>query len=127
MQKNLQRQQSSLSCQEAFSTGCYGSPNPTFTGTLAGVQNNDNISALYATAATPASDVGGYAITPTLIDPDGRLGNYSVTVQNGSLTITPATLTVTANPQTKVCGSPDPALTYAVSGFQLSDTAARRC
>ena len=42
-----------------------------------------------------------------------------------TLTITPATLTVTANPQTKVYGQADPALTYTASGFQFSDTAAR--
>jgi hypothetical protein len=40
------------------------------------------------------------------------------------MTVSPATLTVTANPQTKVYGSSDPTLTYSVSGLQLSDTAA---
>src|SRR5262249_7226073 len=36
----------------------------------------------------------------------------------------PATLTVTANHQTKVYGQSDPTLTYTSSGFQFSDTAA---
>ena len=66
------------------------------------------------------------------------VGNYPFTL--GSLTagtnyalalaanpptfaVTPATLSVTANPETKVYGSADPALTYTASGFQLSDTA----
>jgi hypothetical protein len=39
-------------------------------------------------------------------------------------TISPATLAVTANPQTKVYGSADPTLTYTASGFQFNDTAA---
>src|SRR5262249_7949881 len=43
---------------------------------------------------------------------------------SSTLTVTPATLTVTAKPQTKVSGSADPALTYAASGLQLTDTAA---
>jgi len=38
--------------------------------------------------------------------------------------VNPAVLTVTANPQTKVYGLTDPVLTYVVTGFQLSDTAA---
>jgi len=41
-----------------------------------------------------------------------------------TFTITPAPLTVSANQQSKVYGSADPALTYAVGGFQFSDTAA---
>ena len=35
----------------------------------------------------------------------------------------PATLTVTADGQTKVYGDSDPALTYSASGFQYADNA----
>src|SRR5207237_325162 len=38
------------------------------------------------------------------------------------LSITPATLSVAADAQTKVYGSSDPALSYKVSGLQFSDT-----
>ncbi len=41
-----------------------------------------------------------------------------------SFVASPATLMVTANPQTKVYGSADPTLTYAASGFWFTDTAA---
>ena len=62
----------------------YGAANPIPTGTITGIQNGDNISATYATAATLASPVGAYAIAPTLVDPTGKLGNYKVTLIRAS-------------------------------------------
>ena len=41
-----------------------------------------------------------------------------------SLQVAPAILTVTANPETKVYGSSDPALAYTLSGLEYNDTAA---
>ena len=76
-------------------TKIYGQPNPPFTGSISGIQNNDNITATYFSSATDTSLVGTYPIIPALLDPDGKLSNYSVSVVNGTLSITPATLTVT--------------------------------
>jgi hypothetical protein len=76
-------------------TKVYLQPNPTFTGTISGIQNNDNITATYSSPATDTSLAGTYPIIPSLVDPDSKLGNYSVTLVNGILTITPAALTVT--------------------------------
>ena len=42
------------------------------------------------------------------------------------LTVNPATLTITANPETKVYGTADPALAYTASGFQFSRHRRRR-
>jgi hypothetical protein len=72
----------------------YGGSVPTLTGTITGIQNNDNITATYSTTATSSSPVGAYPINATLNDPDSRLGNYSVTIQPGVLTILPAAPTV---------------------------------
>jgi uncharacterized delta-60 repeat protein len=97
-------------------TMVYGSNVPTLTGTLTGVVNNDNITASYATTATSSSDVvsGGYAITAILNDPNGRLGNYTITYRPGILTITPARQTITwANPAAIVYGT-------ALSSTQLN-------
>src|SRR5260370_1377183 len=47
----------------------YGDGNPTFTGTITGIKNSDNITATYASAATAASAIGTYSIVPTLVDP----------------------------------------------------------
>ena len=61
----------------------YGATNPVLGGTLVGVQNGDNITASYSTTATTNSPVGIYSIVATLNDPNGKLGNYSVTTNNG--------------------------------------------
>jgi hypothetical protein len=61
--------------------------NPPLTGVITGAVATDGISATYATAATQTSDVGMYPITPTLVDPNNRLGNYNVTKNNGTLNI----------------------------------------
>lgn len=71
----------------------YGASNPSFAGTLVGVIAGDVISASYASSATPATPAGSYgpaapeAITPTLHDPGARLGNYTVSVIKGTLSI----------------------------------------
>ncbi|MHB8520886.1 MAG: immunoglobulin domain-containing protein [Limisphaerales bacterium] len=72
----------------------FGTANPIFTGTIVGIQNNDNITATYTSSATAASTVGTYAIVPALVDPDGNVPNYNVTLNNGQLTITNLTGTL---------------------------------
>jgi hypothetical protein len=69
----------------------YGGANPAFTGTVNGVQNQDNITATYGCTATPDSPAGTYPIVPSLVDPDARLSNYTVVLDNGTLTITSIT------------------------------------
>ena len=66
-----------------------GTANPVFTGTISGLQNSDNISATYSTSANSASPAGTYPIVPALVDPNNRQTNYSVSLMNGSLVITP--------------------------------------
>ena len=85
----------------------YSQANPTFTGTLVGVTNGDNITVTFASSATSNSPVGPYPILPTLVDPDGRLTNYSVTLNNGTLTVSIAASVVTwTNPAPVVYGTP---------------------
>ncbi len=69
----------------------YGKTNPVFSGTLTGVVNGDNITATYSTSATTNSPAGSYPIVPSLVDPNGRLANYTVTSTSGALTVTNAT------------------------------------
>jgi hypothetical protein len=105
-------------------TKVYGAALPTLTGGVTGLQNGDAITASFGTSATAGSGVGTYAITATLSDPGGALKNYSVTLSAGTLTITPAVLTVIADNKTGVCGAPLPALTASYTGFVNGDTAA---
>jgi hypothetical protein len=100
----------------------YGADNPALTGSLAGVQNNDRITASYATAATQGSSVGDYVIVATLVDPDGKLGNYTVTTNNGTLTVTPASLKVMANNAARTYGADNPAFSGTITGLQNGDS-----
>ena len=72
------------------------------------------------TLATVSSPVGGYPITAgvgTLVAP-----NYSFTFVNGTLTITQAVLTVTANNISKAYGAANPTFTASFTGFANGDT-----
>ncbi len=90
--------------------------------TYTGFVNSDTSASLdtpvtLAHTATSGSDVGTYPITATgAVD-----ANYTITHQNGTLTITPAALTITAQNKTKVYGSANPPLTAAYAGFVNGD------
>ena len=98
----------------------YGSPNPTFSATIVGAVNGDVLTATFSTTATTGSPVGSYPVTATLTGTNA--GNYTATVAPGTLTITPAPLSVAANNATRVYGSPNPAFTGTVSGLVNGDT-----
>jgi len=83
----------------------YGVTNPVLSGTVAGLQAGDVITAGFTTAANTNSAVGAYPITVTLTDAGSKLGNYLVTTNNGTVTVTNALLTVTANNTNKVYGT----------------------
>ena len=100
----------------------YGDTNPTFTGTLTGVQNNDNITATFETAATEASSVGTYDIVSSLTDPDNKAGNYTLLATNGTLTVSAAPLTVTANDASRAVGASNPTFTGTTDGLKNGDT-----
>src|SRR5207244_1579072 len=72
-------------------------------------------------ARQAGENVGSYAIT------QGTLAvntDYVLHFTGKTLTVTPATLQVTADAQTKLFGESDPTLTYTTSGFRFADTAA---
>ena len=103
-------------------TKVYGAALPTLTYSTAGLVNNDSDTAVLtgalATTATAASGVGAYPITQgTLL----ANANYALTVRVNTLTVTPAGLTVTADPRTKVYGDAVPTLTRQVSGLVNGD------
>jgi hypothetical protein len=76
---------------------------------------------LSATATAASSVVGGpYTITASgAVDP-----NYSIAYLDGSLTVIPVALTITADDQTKVYGAAAPMLTASYSGLVNGDNAA---
>jgi lipopolysaccharide/colanic/teichoic acid biosynthesis glycosyltransferase len=102
-------------------TRVYGATNPDLTGNLAGLQNGDNITAIYTTTATAASPVGSYAIRPEISDPDGKLGHYTIATNLGTLTITPAALDVRADDKSRGYGAANPPLTGTITGIRNGD------
>jgi hexosaminidase len=73
-----------------------GAANPRLTGSIAGLQNGDPITATYSTSAGPSSPLGAYSIVPTLVDPNNRQTNYTVSLVNGTLDV--GTIVTWANP-----------------------------
>ena len=75
-----------------------GAVNPTFTGTINGIKNSDEITASYTTTATTNSPAGEYQITGSLSDNStGALTNYDLSITNGTLTILEG-ITIVTNP-----------------------------
>ena len=111
-----------------------GSSLPTLTDTITGYMNGEGSgvisgSASLSTSATAyngtagsGSNAGAYTITAG----NGTLSaaNYDFTPVNGTLTVNKATLTVTADNQTRLYGAANPTFTETVSGYQNGDTAA---
>jgi hypothetical protein len=66
-----------------------GDANPTFSGTVIGIVNNDDVTVAYGTSAAANSSAGNYDINATM--GGSKLGEYAVTVSKGTLAvITPA-------------------------------------
>ena len=71
-----------------------------------------------STTATTSSPVGSYAITANgAVD-----ANYTISYVAGTLAVTPAALTITANSLSKVYGQANPALSVSYSGFVNGDS-----
>ena len=84
----------------------YGQIDPVFAGAITGVTNGDNITASYSCSATADSPVGTYPIVPDLVDPGDRQTNYTVTLINGTLTITGTPILAWTNPAPITYGTP---------------------
>ena len=108
----------------------YGAPIPSFTYTLSGFAAGENAmiagvtgSPDLTTTATQSSGAGPYTISVAA----GTLAaaNYDFpNLVNGTFTITPAPLTITADDETTVYGAPLPELTASYSGFVNGETPA---
>jgi murein DD-endopeptidase MepM/ murein hydrolase activator NlpD len=109
-------------------TSVYGGPIPPLSATISGFRNGDGPgvvsgSPVVSTAATPASPVGTYPINASA----GTLtaANYDFTnLVTGTLTISQAPLTVTANDEASYLGAAIPPFTATITGFVNGDTPA---
>ncbi len=92
-------------------------PNPVLDGTLTGVLAGDGITATYSTVAGTVP--GAYPIVPALVDPGSRLGNYSVTIVNGTMTVTNGAPVAVNDAYT---GQWNTALVLAIPGVKANDS-----
>jgi len=103
----------------------YGAADPAFTYTVDGwqdgVTNDVTGTPALSTVATQNSGVGSYDITISA----GSLvsSNYDFSFVPGTLSITRAPLTITANDATRRVGIANPAFSVSYSGFVLDETA----
>ena len=102
----------------------YGAALPPFSVKPAAFVNGDTYASLTTpvllnTTATMASPVlaGGYPIVASGATSD----NYDITFVNGTLTITPAPLTITADDKQKVYGAPLPEFSVQYASFVNGD------
>jgi hypothetical protein len=103
----------------------YGAALPALTVSYSGLVNGDTPVSLSAppsvsSTATASSHVGSYPITAS----GAADANYTISYLSGTLSITSAPLTITANNQSKVYGAALPALTVSYSGLVNGDTPA---
>ncbi|MCS6880926.1 MAG: MBG domain-containing protein [Oscillochloridaceae bacterium] len=104
----------------------YGAPNPTFTFNVTGLRNGDTVQQVFAgalaTTATSASPAGTYQIIQgTLGLTNYGAARYTLNFEPGTLTVTRAPLTVTANDATRRVGAPNPTFTARYEGFVNGD------
>jgi gliding motility-associated-like protein len=117
--------QATLTIAANNATKTYGAANPTLGVTYTGFVGTDNAASLItqptiATTAVTGSTVGTYPITAS----GAAGGNYTFSYNAGTLTVTPATLTIAASNATKVYGAANPTLGVTYSGFVGTDNAA---
>ena len=112
-----------LTVQALDANRAYGLTNPVFKVTYFGFVNGETNTVLGGTLtntclAVTNSPIGTYPIVPSGL----TATNYSITYTNGTLTVQPYALTVTADDKTKFYGQPDPTFTASYKGFVNGDT-----
>jgi hypothetical protein len=98
------------------------SQNYGFTGpvTATTVPSGLSYSVTYAGSAAEPTNAGSYAVVATITDP-----NYTPATDSKTLVIAPASLTITANDEIKICGTTftfDGTTEFTPSGLMNSDT-----
>jgi hypothetical protein len=126
VQQNLVVVPAALTVTATNATKVYGAALPTVTASYTGFVNGDTFASLtpqpnLSTTANSGSTVGSY----TMAASGAASANYTISYVAGTLSVTPAPLTITANNATTVYGSAAPALTATYTGFVNGDNATK--
>lgn len=99
-------------------TKVYGDADPalTYQVTSGSLVNGDSVTGALTRATGEGVAGSPYAIQQGSVSAGG---NYSINFIGANLAVTPRAITVTADAKTKVYGSDDPALTYAITSGSL--------
>ena len=100
-----------------------GNVSITVNGVTQSVSINSSTGNFSSSFTTGSLGVAGspYTIVPALVDPNSKLGNYSVTINDGTMTVTKASLTVTAGDAAREYGAANPSFTGTVTGVENGD------
>jgi hypothetical protein len=96
----------------------YGNGNPALTFSVGGLGlvNGDQLFGDLETQANITSGVGSFAISQGTLNASS---NYALTFVDGTLTVTPRPITITADSFSRVYGNANPALTFVLGGQGL--------
>lgn len=95
----------------------YGSENPTFSIKYYNLRNGETepvwtVPPTFSTTVTPISDVGTYEVSA-----NGVAKNYDIFINNGTLSVEPAPLTIKANDADRLYYSENPTFNFTCNGF----------
>ena len=112
----------SLSAKVNDATKVYGANNPNFSIEYNGLKNGETVPAwattpTFQTEATKSSGVGKYVVKAI----NGVPVNYEMAIADGTLSITPAPLTIIASDATRMYYDEEPDFDFTCSGFLNND------
>ena len=92
--------------------------------TSRGLQNGETVGTVTAsTVAACQLSASPYAVRPSAATGGTfNAGNYTITYANGTLTVTPAALTITANNGSKIYGQTPASTAFTASGLRNGET-----
>ncbi len=99
----------------------YGAVTPAFTATYSGLVNSDTASSITGMVLSSTGTTNGNAGVYTITATGATNANYAITIVSGSLTISPAALTITPDAKAKVYGAAMPALSATYTGLVNGD------
>lgn len=97
----------------------YGEEDPGFAASVTGLKNDDEATVIsFELTRDPGEDVGEYVITPS---GEAEQGNYTVSFETGTFTITTAAVSISLESAEKTYGDPDPVWEVTIDGLQGTD------
>lgn len=104
-------------------TKVYGAVNPAFTVSYSGFVNNETSAVLTSPATASSSVITASGAGSYIIDvAGGSAVNYNLVYNSGTINVTKAPLTITANNATRLFAATNPAFSVVYSGFVNGDT-----